>query len=61
MLPAADSDGGKQPGSKSQKLELGKGHTVSTDPDEPNTTIVSKLLHGKARFTCRVISLGKQP
>lgn len=60
MLYAGDSDGGKQPGSRSQKLELGKGHTVSTESDEPAATILRRLLNGKARFTRRIISVGKQ-
>lgn len=59
-LDAGDADGGKQPGSRSQKLELGKGLTDSTKSDEPAATILSKLLNGNARFTRRIISLGKQ-
>ena len=60
MLYAGDTDGGKQPGSRSQKLELGKGRTVSSKSNEPAASVLSKLLNGKARFTRRIISLGKQ-
>lgn len=53
-----ESSGGKQPNSRSQKLELGKGHTVSTASVEPAATFLNKLSSGKARFTRRVITLG---
>ena len=61
ILPAGDDNGGKQPGSKSQKLELGKSHTVSTASTEPAATLLNKLSSGKARLTRRIITLGKQP
>lgn len=53
-----DPAGGKQPGSRSQKLELGKGHMASSASAEPTATFLNRLSSGKARFTRRIITLG---
>ncbi|KAL3136783.1 hypothetical protein ABBQ38_005497 [Trebouxia sp. C0009 RCD-2024] len=53
-----DGNGGKQPNSRSQKLELGKGHTVSAASVEPAATFLNKLSAGKLRFTRRIIIIG---
>ena len=58
-MRAGDSDGGKQPGSRSQKLELGKGHVASAAKKDPSASFFSRLSGGKSRFTRRVITLGK--
>ena len=52
-------DGGKQPGSRSQKLELGKGHMASVAAKDPSGSFFGKLSGGKTRFTRRVITLGE--
>ena len=60
VVHAGDPAGGKQPGSRSQKLELGKGHMASSASAEPTATFLNRLSSGKARFTRRIITLGAQ-
>ncbi|KAL0035276.1 hypothetical protein WJX79_009858 [Trebouxia sp. C0005] len=53
-----DAEGGKQPGSRSQKLELGKGHMASVAAKDPSSSFFSRLSGGKSRFTRRMLTLG---
>ena len=53
-----EAEGGKQPGSRSQKLELGKGHAANLAAKDPSS-FVNRLSGGKSRFTRRVIILGE--
>ena len=59
-LATGDDTDGKQPGSRSQKLELGKGHMASAAASDASGTIFNRLSSGRARFTRRVINLGEQ-
>lgn len=53
-----EAESGKQPGSRSQKLELGKGHAASLAAKDPSS-FVNRLSGGKSRFTRRIIILGE--
>lgn len=58
LVVAGDAEGGKQPGSRSQKLELGKGHMASVAAKDPSSSFFSRLSGGKSRFTRRMLTLG---
>lgn len=53
-----DAEGGKQPGSRSQKLELGKGRMANVAAKDPASSFFSRLSGGKSRFTRRILTVG---
>ena len=53
---AGEQSGGKQPGSRSQKLELGKSHGAVAGT---RAIAVARPPGGKILFTRRVITLGQ--